>query len=198
MGFKTDDPELPLFIRELILKRSWQSVMAPAVEMVALMVKEFYAAIHPEGQYSGVVRGVVVEFNKKEINHRGARGNVIIKNPSEAHLEEALHIVGKPNSAWTILKIGVYTLRPADIIEEDVIWFYMVKNRIMSTSHDTTIQRDQVMLVYCMMKGFDLTYGQLIRDQIMACAQRKRGKLFFPSLITSLCMTAGVEIEPAK
>lgn len=82
-----------------------------------------------------------------------------------------------------------------DLNEKTTVWYYMVKNQLIPTSHNSFIKRTRVMMVYCLMKGIEFNFGQLIRDQIRVCSEKTRDPFFFPSPITKLCLRVGVEVN---
>ena len=51
------------------------------------------------------------------------------------------------------------------------------------------------MLLHCILRNRGINLGKLIEKEILACAFKPKGCLFFPSLITELCLQSGLEIS---
>ncbi|XP_022159289.1 uncharacterized protein LOC111025702 [Momordica charantia] len=75
------------------------------------------------------------------------------------------------------------------------MWSYVVKNLLISTSYDSSIQQIRVMIVYILMKGIEFNFSELIRNEIWVCAEKMVGPLIFPARIMELCLKAGVEAD---
>lgn len=152
----------------LLPKSKWESLFSSAMKVALAIVREFYASVPSWTSYTSHVRGIDIDFKQKVINnilgtlrHRGADGNNIIENPYEEHLSAAIQLISKANTTWRISACICYALQPSYIDEEASRWLYMVKNRIMPTTHVSTIQRKGVMLIYCMMQIMTSILGRL-------------------------------------
>ncbi|PON59596.1 hypothetical protein PanWU01x14_158080 [Parasponia andersonii] len=70
------------------------------------------------------------------------------------------------------------------------VWYHFLKSRLLPTTHGKTVSKDRMLLLYSMLTGKSINVGRMIHSEIRACAARKSGALFFPSLITQLCRNA--------
>lgn len=110
------------------------------------------------------IRGKLVSFSPTLTNtHLGlpdifnAIGNEHVVHPSDEQVEEGLSLVCRPRKTRIISPIGVLTLKPLDLNEKATVWSNVVKNRLIRTSHDSFIKRSRVMMLYCLIKGVDIT-----------------------------------------
>ena len=63
----------------------------------------------------------------------------------------------------------------------------------MPVRHFSDINKDRAILLYCLMTGKSLDVGRFISSHIVQCYKHQSMSLFFPSLITALCVAAGVQ-----
>lgn len=50
-------------------------------------------------------------------------------------------------------------------------------------------------LFFSILRVLSIDVGRILARKILLCAKRKQGKLFFPNLITALCLRAQVQVE---
>ncbi|KAH1097637.1 hypothetical protein J1N35_014558 [Gossypium stocksii] len=67
------------------------------------------------------------------------------------------------------------------------------KESFMPISHSSTISVEQMLLLYVIMTKRTINVEEIILVKIHDCARKKAGSTYFPSLITSLCLTAQVK-----
>ncbi|MFQ6648155.1 hypothetical protein Gotur_021672, partial [Gossypium turneri] len=65
----------------------------------------------------------------------------------------------------------------------------------MPISHSSTISMEQMLLLYAILIEKSINVGKLILKEIHDCAKKKAGSVYFPSLITSLCLKARVKTQ---
>lgn len=118
--------------------------------------------------------------------------------PSDEQIEDALRMVGTKGAAWVISSTGCRTLRPGDIKDKLAIWLYFIKHRVMPTTRDTTISLERVMLFYSIRRILPINLGGIIRQEMVECGPKTRGRLFFPSLIGQLCAEVGVVVDATE
>ncbi|EXB63567.1 hypothetical protein L484_026905 [Morus notabilis] len=75
------------------------------------------------------------------------------------------------------------------------IWYHFLRFRLMPSSHYRLVHKERAILLHCMMKGRPLNVGRMIHQQVGVCAGHRNGGLWFPSLITQLCIAHGVSVE---
>lgn len=95
---------------------------------------------------------------------------------------------------WTYSKQGNKTCRCEFLTTEAKVWFYFISHSLMPTGHISTLNIERVFLLACIVKGRSINVGRIICDQIRACAQKKSGEMFFPTLICMLCRAVGVVV----
>ena len=168
-------------------------------------MREFYANIADDDSYEVMVRGRAVSYHRDAINELFGIDvedlsdyDHLILAPAAEDFDKALQYVATPDSQWCISSGGVRTLMHTALLPEAGIWLNFLKCRLMPTTHDTTVSQERVLLLYCLLAGLSINVGRLICRQITSCAKKKKGKLFFPSLITQLCIKAGVPTASAE
>ncbi|GMN48214.1 hypothetical protein TIFTF001_017402 [Ficus carica] len=62
----------------------------------------------------------------------------------------------------------------------------------MPSTHIQTISKGRILLLDSIILGRPIDVGKIIFQELGACAAKKCGSLWFPSLITSLCANSGV------
>ena len=75
------------------------------------------------------------------------------------------------------------------------VWYHFLKFRLMPFTHVQTISRDRMLLLFSILNEKSINVGNIIVEEIRYCAPRNSGSLFFPSLITQLCLKAGVPVS---
>nr|GMC89487.1 DDE-type integrase/transposase/recombinase [Ipomoea batatas] len=153
------------------------------------VVKEFYAnAGDGLDTNTAIVRGVEVDFSSDAIN---------------TYYVEMLNEIAKTLDAeaeWNIrsgliahMDYKYFTPRDRAIID-------FIKAKLIPNSHRGYVRRDQVLLTYCIKKGYTIDVGVLINQSIreiitMMVEKKSRSTLGHPSLITELCRNAGVPMD---
>ena len=75
------------------------------------------------------------------------------------------------------------------------IWYHFIRTRLIPITHMQTINKDRLVLLHCILEGKKIDVGRIIQREISACAFKQKGRLFFPTLISELCLRAGVEVN---
>ena len=76
-----------------------------------------------------------------------------------------------------------------------MVWYHFIWTRMLPTTHIETIKKERLVLLYCILEGKKVNKGHLLQREISAFTFKSMGCLFFPSLITELCLRSGVEIS---
>ena len=66
----------------------------------------------------------------------------------------------------------------------------------MPVRHFSDITRDRAVLLYCLVTEKSLDLGKFLSSYIMQCSKHHSMSLFYSSLITALCVAAGVQYGP--
>ncbi|GMN73106.1 hypothetical protein TIFTF001_053638 [Ficus carica] len=74
------------------------------------------------------------------------------------------------------------------------IWYHFLKTRLMPSTHGQTVSKDRILLLDSIISGRSINVGTIIFEGLGVCAKKKCGSLWFPALITSLCVRSGVPI----
>ena len=112
--------------------------------------------------------------------------------PSNDQLEMTLKMVTIEGTQWQLSRGGAKTIIVADLNPEAKVWAAFVKTNLLPTTHDTTLLADRILLVYAIIMNLSIDVGKIVADEIVKCASKKVGRLFFPPLITMLCLEAVV------
>lgn len=93
---------------------------------------------------------------------------------------------------WTCSKQGNKTCCQEFLTKKAKVWFYFICHSLMPTGHTSSLNIERIFLLACIVKGRSINVGKLICEQIRACANKKSGEMFFPTLIYLLCKASRV------
>ena len=75
------------------------------------------------------------------------------------------------------------------------VWYHIIRTKLLPTTHIETFSKERLVLLDCILEKKGINVGKLIQQEISSCAFKHKGCLFFPSLITELCLRTGVEVS---
>ena len=75
------------------------------------------------------------------------------------------------------------------------VWYHFIRTQLLPTTHIGIVSKKCLVLLYCILENKEVNIGKLIQREISTCAFKPKGCLFFPSLITELCLRSGFEIS---
>lgn len=130
-------------------------------------------------------------FNLSDYSHNDDYTSLFANLTDELN-EKLLQEVTIPGTQWIRSKQGNLTCHREHLTMEAKVWFYFICHSLMSTGHTSSLNMEQVFLLACIVKGRSINVVQIIVDHIRACATKKSGELFFPTLICLLCCASGV------
>jgi len=150
-----------------------------------------------------MVRGVKVSFSASSINmHLG------LSNCEDA-LRDFIDIVGTDElnrilgettiegTNWLLDRgKGVYLCSRPLLKPIAKIWYHFIRTRLIPNSHIETVSKERLVLLFFILEGREINVGKLIQKEILACAFKHKGYLFFPSLVTNLCLRSGLMYRP--
>ncbi|GMN32868.1 hypothetical protein TIFTF001_041800 [Ficus carica] len=113
----------------------------------------------------------------------------------EDQLSEIVEAICVQWTEWTKSAHGSISLSRRSLKPGPMIWNHFLKSRLMPSTHDHTVNKDRVILLFAIVEGRKINVGDVINEQIGVCAGRKSGGLWFSFLITSLCLAQGVEVS---
>ncbi|GMN64422.1 hypothetical protein TIFTF001_033501 [Ficus carica] len=188
------------FITSVIIKHKWQTFCAHPIDAVVPVIREFYVHFAREGQGSVYVRGVQVPIDETTINHFYGLDDIedlhteLVSNTPPECLEKALENVCIAGTAWIVSPQGKLTIPRASLTPQCNVWYHFLKTRLMPSTHVQTVSKDRVLLLDSIISGRSINVGATISKELGVCATKKCGSLWFPTLITSLCVRSGVPI----
>ncbi|MFQ6651321.1 hypothetical protein Gotur_023684, partial [Gossypium turneri] len=167
-----------------------------------LKIREFYASLTTQDATEVIVRKKMVSFTSKSINDLFNLPNVeedeyypMMNNINRDFLQQVLDVVTNPGSQWIIRKCGSHSCRREYLKPVAKVWFYFVPYSFMPISHSFTISMERMLLLYAILTEKSINVGKIILKEIHDCAKKKAGSVYFPSLITSVCLRARVKTQ---
>ena len=147
-------------------------------------------------------RGQWVEFSREEINRLFNRrvqkdGSKFKKQLKEPEHHEVVDLLTTGKGKWKgIRKPPFKSIAKGDLTEEAKVWFYFISLVLMPSNNLSTVRREEVILLYALLKGYKINVGKNIEKSILGNSERKcRGVIPHPTTITRLCIRGGVEEE---
>ncbi|KAL5549974.1 hypothetical protein UlMin_000150 [Ulmus minor] len=206
-GFLLQETEhygLPANIAEVIDAHHWGKFAEHPSNPIVSLVREFYANITTSQQTFSMVRGLKVSFSTALINlYFGLPDledeySVLLEASSRASLDSCLGRLTVEGTAWIKEKgVSVMKCSRPDLHPLAKVWYHIVRTKLLPTTHIETVSKERLLLLDCILEKKGINVGKLIQKEISSCASRQKGCLFFPSLITELCMRTGVEVTSA-
>ena len=95
---------------------------------------------------------------------------------------------------WGQGRGGQKTINRGDLTEEAKVWFYFLASVMVPTKHVCMVLEQDAIILYAILKGYNLNAGAVIENSIMRYHERnKKGLIPHPTTITRLCLRAGVK-----
>ncbi|XP_038904385.1 uncharacterized protein LOC120090747 [Benincasa hispida] len=197
MGFIPASTPLPDFT-SVVLEHGWETFYQCLSIIIPTVVRAFYKGRLHGTKDAVIMKGCIVPFSARDINELykmkdipDASGNKIIDDPQEEKMEDALRTLTQSGTQWSVSLKGIKTLASSKLLPEARLWVYLVKRRIIPTSHDKTVSRDRVMAAYCIACGILIDVSHLIAAQAKEAAQRKQRQGKSPRAINARPNTLG-------
>ncbi|KAK5843124.1 hypothetical protein PVK06_005563 [Gossypium arboreum] len=96
----------------------------------------------------------------------------------------------------SISRNDCYTIDRVLLKTQCKIWYNFLKTRLIPYTHNTTISKDQLLLLHSIIMGRKISVGNIIFREIHCCAQKNASRLNFPSLIIALYQRVKVALSP--
>ena len=153
---------------------------------------------------SMIVERSLLEVRGKQVNFSGMAINKFFKLPDiekdgytafisrQIDYQEILREIAVPGTKWKLTNDKLVTLPSIGLTKECKAWYYFVGARLMPVRHFSDINKDMAILLYCLVTGKSLDVGRFMLSHIVQYYKHQSMSLFYPSLITALCVTAGV------
>ncbi|KOM25632.1 hypothetical protein LR48_Vigan147s000700 [Vigna angularis] len=192
---------------EQLLGNDWGKLATyPAPANIAV-VKEFYTNAkkigdYPVENYLGYVRGHAIRYDPDSINNfldtvwAGEQCQFALFMEEGADFEDVERVLCIPGGHFQRNRSSsVVNIRRTDLTPLANYWMAFSHANIQPCSHVSDITLSRALLIYCAIRNLNVNIGQVIADEISVCANTSNNKapLGHPSLITHLCMIAGVD-----
>ena len=164
---------------------------------VTNIVREFYANADEHRRGKVMVREKTVSFESSSINKFYELSNIpnskYISYLSNVNYEDVCNTLCVPGSSWKRSGGMPKTLAGTSLTVEARAWQYFVCHKMMPANHYSNVTIERAVLVYAILKGMSIDVGRVLFDSIIYTV-KNRLVLYFPSLITQLCVEAGVRV----
>ena len=109
--------------------------------------------------------------------------------------EKILNLLTTGMGKWEATKKNPHqAINRGSLIEEAKVWIYFIASVIIPTKHLCLVREQEAIILYALLKGYNMNVGRLIEGYIMGYHQsNKRGLIPHPATITRLCILAGVK-----
>ena len=197
---EADDLGMSQFVCSVVQSRSWRDFAKHPQPAVILVVREFYANFPNDAAEWVYVRGSRVLFDSRTINSFFQLQDVedgyeeYVSALEDHEWAELLLRVCVPSTQWEKSSQGAWTVNRASLLPAAKVWYHFLKTQLLPSTHGKTVSKDRVAMVDAIISGKPINVGRVISEQIRVCANRKKGNLLFPSLISALCFEHNVPI----
>ena len=185
-------------ISSIIRARGWGEFCAQPKLAIIPIVREFYANAPKHDNRKIFVRGKKVNFSGKAINKFFKLPDIERDGYTEfvgkqIDYEEIIREIAVPGTKWKLTDDKPITFLSIGLTRDCKGLYYFVGARLMPVRHFGDINKDRAIILYCLMTGKSLDVGRFISSHIVQCYKHQSMSLFYPSLITALCVAAGVQ-----
>lgn len=200
-GFHLKKAEMPEFVSSVIKVHKWKVLCEHMNEAIMPLVGEFYASLTGKFQNVVHVRGKPVDITRDAINEfLGLSGSEdehskFLADVDREALDTVLTDLTITGTEWTRSPQGSLTVLHCRLHPKAKVWYHFIKFSLKPTTHGQTVSWERMALLHSIIVGRKIDVGSIIREEILACAQRDRSALIFPCLITRLCKSANVQIQ---
>ena len=199
---KGKDFGLPAEVANIIRIHKWRTLAAHPSNPILPLVREFYSNIITPDQTFSMVRGVKVSFSAPSINLHfnledfDDKFSDMLDSVGGEELEKVLKSVSIEGTNWLPNRgQGIYICARPNLKPLAKVWYHFIRTRLMPTTHIETVNRERMLLLYCILEGYSINVGKVVQREILSCNLKQKGCLFFSSLISELCVRAGVDIR---
>ena len=135
-------------------------------------------------------------FNLK-MQKDGSKFKKLLK---ETDYQKIVDLLIARKEKWKGTKKTLYkSISRGDLTEEAKVWFYFITFVLFPSKHLSTVRRDEVILLYALLKGYKINVGKIIENSILSYSESNcRGLIPHLATITNLSLLGGVEAEWEK
>ena len=187
-----------------IQQRGWGAFCAQPSPAVVSLVREFYANAPAHEKGKVFVRGKRVSFSWTAINKLfalpeiGRDGYSTYYEEDQVDYQAVLQEIAVPGTTWKTTAGQPVTFKSIGLKKDCKAWHYFVGARLMPVRHLSDVTKERAVLIYCLATGRSVDVGHFMSAQIEHCYKQQSMSLFFPSLITALCVASGVQFEASE
>lgn len=188
-------------IREQIRIRGWETLVSYPKPGCQELVKEFYANVYKDQKFMSYVRGHWIHFDPKTLNDflktRNPRACEYVRLKSKkVNAEKLLETLCRQGTQWSMSKMSndPRKLKSTELKPIPKAWSTFVHHMLLPCAHVSDVIVSRAQLVYAIVTGLEVDVGSLVAHNIMEIANDNTATLGYPSLITQLCLDAGLEV----
>ena len=124
-------------------------------------------------------------------------GSKFKKQLKEPEHQKIVDLLTAGKGEWKgIKKTPFKSITRGNLTEEAKVWFYFISFVLMPSKNLSTVRREEAILLYALLKGYNINVGKIIEKSILSYFESKcRGMIPHPAIITRLCNQGGVEEE---
>ena len=159
------------------------------------LVKEFYANMVGVRGKMVCVREKWISFSREKINEtfnlKEQKGwSKFKKMLKEPEYQKIVDLLTNGKGKWKATKKTPHeSIARGSLTEEAKVWFYFISSVLLPSKHPSTVRKNEVMLLYALLKGYKINVGKIIENSIMSYSRSKyRGLIPHPTTITRLCI----------
>ena len=124
-------------------------------------------------------------------------GSKFKKQLKEPEHQKIVDLLTAGKGEWKgIRKTPFKSITRGDLTEEAKVWFYSISFILMPSKHLSTVEREEAILLYALLKGYKINVGNFIEKSILSYSESKcRGVIPHLATISKLCIQGRVEEE---
>ena len=177
--------------KEVIEKKGWSLLYEHKPAGFAALVREFYANMVGKQEKTVYVRGKWISFDREAINKTFnlkelKDGSKLKKLKEKPNYHKIVELLTKKNPFESISR--------GSLTNEAKVWFYFLALVLLTSKHLSIVRQEETILLYEILKGYEINVGKVIENSILSYYQRKyRGLMPHPTTITRLYIIGKVE-----
>ncbi|KAH1082619.1 hypothetical protein J1N35_022380 [Gossypium stocksii] len=170
-------------------------------DVLTKVVRDFYAHLTSPNNAFIYVWGASVLFDEYSINAQYGLFDVHDEHTQFSaritmdDLNQVLQDLCVVGTKWTMSRHDCYTVKTASLKPNCRVWYYLFKTRLILSTYNSTISKEQMLLLHSIIKGRKINMGKIIFKEVHRCTQKNAGSLNFPSLIATMCQRVNVSIQ---
>ena len=158
-------------------------------------MEEFYANPGEQKNLTWYVRERWIHFRERAISQiLGLRPMSDCKEYDQLHESQKFEEIIKELIEGLGVRQRTKTIRNAyidrgNLLEVVKVWFYFINSVLTPLKHVSTVRQDHAILLYELVKGFNLNVGKIVEQSILDYPENSfSGNIPQPALITLLCI----------